>query len=84
MTDDPRLTEELQEEEYARLCHEAGLHLRLRRTALAERTVAEPRSAPETWRWLRGSSREPAATTARPWIWSPLTATPSANMAWRC
>lgn len=41
MTDDPRFAEELQEEEYARLCHEAGLHLRLNRMAMAEKAVAE-------------------------------------------
>ena len=41
MTDDPRFAEELQEEEYARLCHEAGLHLLLNRMAMAEKAVAE-------------------------------------------
>jgi tetratricopeptide (TPR) repeat protein len=41
MTNDSRLAEELQEEDYARLCHEAGLHLRLNRMAMAEKAVAQ-------------------------------------------
>ncbi|NPV47862.1 MAG: tetratricopeptide repeat protein [Armatimonadetes bacterium] len=41
MSEDARSTDDLQEEEYARLCHEAGLHLRLNRIVLAEKVVAE-------------------------------------------